>query len=140
MLPVVHLARAAVAGAVGDREAVLVIAQLVVDHLEVVQGGRVVGQHRQQQPAPVPVDVEPVGVRRVAPPAQHVPPGGVGRGDGDPGVVGHDVDDEPELLVAQRAQQPLPTGLAAHLRVDLPVVDHVVAVLRAGVAASSGAL
>lgn len=132
VLPVVHLPRAAVAGAVGDREAVLVVAQLPVDQLEVVQGRRVVGQHRQQQPAPVPVDVKPVGVRRVAPPAQHVPPGRVGRRHRDTGVVGHDVDDQPELLVAQRAQQPLPSGLTAQLGVDRPVVDHVVAVRGAG--------
>lgn len=132
VLPVVHLPRAAVARAVGDREAVLVVAQLAVDDREVVEGVGRVGEHRQQQPPPLPVDVEPGGVRRRAAAAQHVPPGGVGGRHGHPRVVRHDVHDEAQPHGAQGPQQPLPARLAAEFRVDGPVVDDVVAVRRAG--------
>jgi hypothetical protein len=131
VLPVVHLAGAAAAGARCDRVAVVVVAQLAVLDPQLVD--LVVGaEHRDQHPAAGPVDVEPARVRRVAAAGEHVPPGGVGGRHRDAGVVGDDVEDQAEPGRAQRGGQPQPALLAAERRVGGAVVDHVVAVLRAG--------
>jgi hypothetical protein len=129
VLPVVHLAGGAPAGALGDRIPLVVVAQLVAVDLELVQRIGLVGQHRQQQPAPGPVDVVELRVRRLRAVLEHIPPRRVGRGDADAGVVGHDVDDQPQAGAVQGRLQREPALLPAHGRVDLAVVDDVVAVL-----------
>jgi hypothetical protein len=73
---------------------------------------------------------------------QHVqPPGVVGLQHAH--VVGHDVQDLPHAVAAQGLAQAGMRGLVAHLRVQLAVVDDVVAVraardARAGRASCTG--
>jgi hypothetical protein len=129
VLPVVHLLRGAVTGARCEGEAVVVVPQLPVDHLELLD---VVGrpQHRDAHPpaAEVPVDVEGAGVGAVPAVLQHVPPPGrLGR-VGDAHVVGHQVEHQAEPALVQRRDQPVEAGLAAARLVDVRVVDGVVAV------------
>ena len=81
----------------------------------------------------VPVDVEPVGVRRLAAVAQQRPPRGVLRlrlADGH--VVRHDVEHDPEAVLAAGRDHRVEVGLRAELGVEPAVVDDVVAVRRAG--------
>ena len=130
VLPVVHLRRGTATGAGGDRVPVLVVPQLTVHNGQV---GRtvVVAEHRDQQPPARPVDVEPVGVRRRRPVAQHAPPGPVLVRVGHPEVVGHDVHDQPESLAPQRRHQPVERWKPADAGVDPGRVHHVVPVLGA---------
>ncbi len=86
VLPRMHLVGAAVAGAGSDREAVVVVPQLVVDDAEMtgrrtVDREVVVAEHGQPEPAvpEVPVDVEGLGVHRAGPVLEHVPPPRVAR-------------------------------------------------------------
>jgi hypothetical protein len=44
-------------------------------------------------------------------------------------VIGDDVDDEPHAVRTQRVDQIVELGTAADLRIDLVVIDHVVAML-----------
>ena len=109
------------------REPMLVVAQLVVHDLE----GGVVAEHREQDLVPAPVDVEPVGVRGVAPQTQDVPPGRVLGRLGDPDVVGDDVDHHAQPGVPGGGEHRVETGLSAAVGVDGGRVGGVVAVGRA---------
>ena len=89
-------------------------------------------RHAHAAAAELPVDVERLGVPRVAPVRQHVPPPGVLGRLRDPHVVRDDVDEDAEAGRARRLREPLePLGPAAR-RIDLRGVDHVVAVVGAG--------
>ena len=97
----------------------------------------VIGQDRQQdhvaQPAlrRVPVDVEETGVAAGQAVLEHIGPPAVLLA-GDRHVVRHDVEDQAHPPLAQRIGQALEALGAAELVVDPAVVDHVVAVRRAG--------
>ena len=69
-------------------------------------------------------------MRRGRSPFQHVePPGIVGEMHAD--MVGHEVEDQAEIVLLQRRAQPLEAGFAAELRIELGVIDDVIAVGRA---------
>ena len=75
----------------------------------------------------VPVDVERDRVRRGRAPFQHVePPWIVGEMHAD--MVGHEIEDQAEIMLLQRLAQPLKAGLAAKLGIEFGVIDDVVAV------------
>src|SRR5688572_5622198 len=76
--------------------------------------------------ARVPVDVEPVRVRRALPEAEHIYPAWVARAGRH--MVRHDVEDDAEPSLANRAREGSKAVLAAELRVDASGVDDVVAV------------
>ena len=124
-------------GAGGERHLVVVVADPVVVQHELVEALRQrFAEDRHQDLARVvggvPLDVEPRRVRRRRPLPQHRPPGGVARFRlRDRGVVGDDVQNQPEAGVAAGRAQPPETGLPAELVVQPAVVDHVVAVHRA---------
>ena len=42
-------------------------------------------------------------------------------------MVGHEIEDQAEIVLLQRSAQPLKAGLAAELRIELGVIDDVVA-------------
>lgn len=88
-------------------------------------------QHRQQHlpAARLPVDVEPAGVRRQLPFAQHLPQRRVVLRHGRH-MVRDDVQDEPETVFARRTGQPPQTLLAAQLVPYPGGVDDVIAVRR----------
>ncbi|MHC2176207.1 hypothetical protein ACVIQW_005594 [Bradyrhizobium diazoefficiens] len=129
----------------GDRQAMLeipgrkaafagIVAQLDVAALQRLAIGRT--EDRQQHAAAgavgqqIPVDIEGGRVRRSRSPFQHVkPPGIVGKVHAD--MVRHEVDDEAEVVPAECLAQPRKAGLAAELRIELAVIDGVVAVRRA---------
>ena len=94
------------------------------------EGLAVVPAEDRQQKAPaaaLPVDVEELGVLRRAALREHVlPPGVVAVQHAQ--VVRHDVHHEAHAVAAQRVEQPAQVGLGADLRIDLAVVDDVVAV------------
>ena len=80
--------------------------------------------------AVLPVDVEPVRISARPAETEHVPPllvVGVRSH-----VVGHHVEDESEAALVQRGDHPPEPVLAPQLVVEQVVVDHVVAVRRAG--------
>ena len=122
------LRRGALAGAVGDREAVLVVTQLAVLQRE-LRRRELVAEHRQQDRRTRPLDVEPRRVLRITAVLQDVPPGRVLGRCRDPGVVGDDVDDHPQPAGAGRGEQAGPAVGAAPRRVDGVEGDHVVAVV-----------
>ena len=75
----------------------------------------------------LPVDVERGRMRRGRAPFQHVePPRIVGEMHAD--MVGDEIEDQAEIVLLQRRAQPLEAGLAAELRIELGVIDDVVAV------------
>ena len=84
------------AGARRDRVAVVEVAQLVADDVQIVE--RVLSSARTgiDQRAAIPVDVEPRRVRRLPAVLQHAPPGRVRVRYAYADVVGHDVDDQAE--------------------------------------------
>ena len=64
-------------------------------------------------------------MRRRGSPFQHVePPRIVGKMHAD--MVGHEIEDQPEIMPFQRRTQPFKTGLAAKLGIELGVIDDVV--------------
>ncbi len=85
-------------------------------------------QLRTQRP---PVDVEIVGVVRVLAPGQQVEPPGVVVA-ADPHVVGHEVQDVPHPVRAQRVDERAVLFGRADLGIERTVVDDVVPVRRAG--------
>ncbi len=89
--------------------------------------GRV--QHRQRQPLR-PVDVEEAGTAAVAAPLDDVPPPWVLQRRRH--VVGHDVEDEPEPGAAKCGRKPVEALAPAKRRIDLIVVDDVIAMSGAG--------
>ena len=116
-----------------ERTARALHAQLaLIEHLAVL-----VAEDGQQDRAAklgfrrVPVDVEVTARSARLAEAQHVPPPRVGRGRGRH-VVGHDVDDQPEVMLVERRHEAGPALVTAELVADLGRVDHVVAVLAAG--------
>jgi len=127
VLTLVHLLRGAVAGAGRDREPLVVVGQLAVDQLEVGHG-IIIGQHRDHDRRPAPVDVEELRVLRLGPVLQRVPPGRIGLGQRDALVVGHDVDHQPEAGLAQPLGQPGEALVAAQRRAGFRRVDDVVSV------------
>ncbi len=126
-----------------DREAVLEVPDAeaallrIEGELEValLQGLAVaVAEERHDElvagPQPAPVDVEGIGRRRQGAPFEHrEPPRIVGAADAH--VVGHDVEQELQPVALQHVAEADEGLLAAELRVDLAVVDDVVAVHRA---------
>jgi hypothetical protein len=74
-----------------------------------------------------PVDVEPACVPGLRPVAQHLPQLAVVAGCGGH-VVRHDVQDQPEPVLARRGGQLPQPLLTPQLGPDPAVVDHVVAV------------
>ena len=139
VLAPVHLVGSAVRRAGGDREPVVVVPQLVADHLEVtgravVDRQVVVAEHRHQQLAlaELPVDVERLGMLGGRAVLEHVPPPRVEVRAGHPDVVRDDVDQhahaEPAGLGGQRRESFGATPRRVH-----PVEpDHVVAVRAPG--------
>ena len=66
-------------------------------------------------------------MRRGRAPFQHVePPGIVGEMHAD--MVGHEIEDQAEIVLLQRRAQPLEAGLAAELGIEPGVIDDVIAV------------
>jgi len=81
------------------------------------------GAVRQQ----VPVDIERYRVRRGRTPFQHVePPWIVGEMHAD--MVGNEIENQTEVVLLQRPAQSLEAGIAAKLRIDLGMIDDVIAV------------
>jgi hypothetical protein len=127
-------------GTGGEWENVVVVAQpfTVDDEFAGSQAlGERAAQHRHQHLAGVvaalPVDVEPAGVLRLAPLAQHTPPRLVGRFRlRDAGVVGHDVKDDPEAGGFACLPQPHQGCFAAELRIDRLMIGDVIPVLAPG--------
>jgi len=79
----------------------------------------------------LPVDVEITRVGRGWPIFQHIlPPAVVGTVDAH--VVGHDVEDQPHAVAAQRRGEAPEVLLAADLRIEGVVIDGVVAVAASG--------
>ena len=118
---------------VPGREAAFVgiVAQLDLAFFQRFAVGR--AEDRQQHAAAgavrqdVPVDIERDRMRRGRTPFQHVePPGIVGEMHAD--MVGHEIENQTEIVLLQRRAQSLEAGLAAELRIDLGVVDDVIAV------------
>jgi hypothetical protein len=130
VLALVHLLGGAAAGARGDREPVVVVAQFTVLDGQTVE--RVGAEHGQQQFADGPVDVEEPGVFGFLAVRQHVPPPLVRLRVGDPHVVRHDVDDQAQLQLLELADQPHPAVLTAERRAHAARVDDVVAVRGTG--------
>ena len=94
------------------------------------------GQDGQQQLVflRLPVDVEPVRELRLPALVEHRPQLPVERFRGGPGhVVGHHVDDQPQVVPVEFGRHLAERGLPAEVRRDQRVVDDVVAVRRAGV-------
>lgn len=90
-------------------------------------------EHGQQHlsAAALPVDVEPAGVRRGRPLAEHLPQRPVvARGRGH--VVRHDVDDQPHPVRAGRRREFAQPLLAAQLGADPAGIGDVVPVARPG--------
>ena len=125
------------AGPGRDRHLVVDVADPVLEQLQVPhdlgEGG---AEHRHQDPTgvvgAVPVDVEPVGVRRLAAQLQQRPPRRVlrlRRADGH--VVRHHVEHDAQARRAARRDHPVEGRLAPELEVEHRVVDDVVAVRRA---------
>ena len=48
-------------------------------------------------------------------------------------MIGHEIEDQSEIMLLQRGTQPFKTGLAAKLGIELGVIDNVVA-MRAALA------
>ena len=118
----------------GEAAFVCVVAQLDLAALQRLAIGG--AQDRQQHAAALavgqllPVDVEGAGMRRGRAPFQHVePPGIVGEMHAD--MVGHEIEDQAEIVFAQRLGETRESGFAAELRIEAGVIDHVVAVRRA---------
>ena len=132
VLAVVHGAGVVVLGgrARGDRKPHPVEGQVIAVDDESLQ---VLGasEHRQHDP-PLrvggEVDVEEGRVVRVPAVPQDVPPPRVVRRRVDPGVVGHDVDDQTQAPVCCRAGQPCETVWPAQFGRDGRRVGHVVPV------------
>ena len=137
VLPVVHLLGGAPTGTGGDREAVVVEGQRVAVDPQLRHVG-VVAEHRQQQAAARPVDVEVARVRRRLPVAQHRPPPRVGARHLDRHVVGHDVDHDAQPELARLAHQRGALRLTAQLGPREGRIGHVVAVGRAGCGVEHG--
>ncbi|MNF87912.1 hypothetical protein D3C84_703910 [compost metagenome] len=75
----------------------------------------------------MPLDVEKFAVRAQPAPFQQVqPPGIIAATDGH--VVGDNVEDQPHVLLTQRADQTAQRRFAAQFRVDRGGVHHVIAV------------
>ena len=69
-------------------------------------------------------------MRRGRSPFQHVePPGIVGEVHAD--MVGHEIEDQAEIVFAQRLGETREAGFAAELRIEFCVIDDVIAVGRA---------
>lgn len=123
-------------GARAQREDVVVVAQGVLIHLQLVEHRtESLAQHRQQDPAVVrgPVDVEPVRVGRLGTVPQHLPERGVQPfGDRQRHVVGDHVGDQPQPVLMGRGGEGAQGALAAELFADPGVVDRVVPVGGAG--------
>ena len=65
-------------------------------------------------------------MRRGLAPFQHVePPRIVGKMHAD--MIGHEIEDQAEIVLLQRRTQPFEAGLAAKLGIELGVIDNVVA-------------
>ena len=84
---------------------------------------RVAGQN-------LPIDVERRRVRRPRPPFQHVEPPGI-VGVVNPHVVGHEIEDEPDVRPRERRAQTLEGVFAAELGIERIVIDDVIAVAAA---------
>ena len=66
-------------------------------------------------------------MRRGRSPFQHVePPGIVGEVHAD--MVGHEIEDQAEIVLPQRLAETREAGFAAELRIELGVIDDVIAV------------
>ena len=94
------------------------------------------GQDGQQQLVllRLPVDVEPVRELRLPAPVEHRPQLPVERFRGGPGhVVGHHVDDQPQVVPVELGRHLAVRGLPAEVGRDQRMVDDVVAVRRTGV-------
>ncbi len=79
----------------------------------------------------IPVNIEKLRVMAAASEFQQVqPPGIIGAADAH--MVGNDIDDQSHAVGAQSRHQPAQGRLAAEFRVDLAMVDNVVAMRRAG--------
>ena len=108
-------------------EPVVEVPQLAVGH-----GQRlIIAEHRNHDPAPAPVDVEPVGVRGFPTQAQHVPPRRVLHRCRDPEMIGHDVDHHTEPRRAGTGQQAVEARIPAAVTIDPRRVGGVVAVIGA---------
>ncbi len=124
------LSRGAFAGALGDREPVVVVVQLAALDAQRIELVVPVAQDREPELAVprVPVDVERGGVLGIPAVGQHIPPPHRQRRGPDADVVGHDVDQHAEAgrpgSLRHLGQRPV-TAAAV---VDLAVVDDVVAV------------
>ncbi len=121
-------------GALAEREDVVVVAQDVAVDGEVVDLGaeRVAEDGEQELSAlRLPVDVEPACVRRLRALAQDLPQRAV-VARGHRHVVGDDVHDQAEAVLACRRGQRAQGRLAAEFLPDAGVVDDVVAVEGAG--------
>ena len=110
-----------------------VIAQLDLAALQCLPVGR--AKDRQQHAATaamrqlLPVDIERGRVRRGGPPFEHVePPRVIGKMHAD--MVGHEIQNQAQAVLPQRRAQPLESGFAAKLGIELRVIDDVVAVAR----------
>jgi hypothetical protein len=111
-----------------EREPVLEVAQLTILHTQ----RRIVTEHGHDDPAPAPVNVEPVRVRRLPAEPQHVPPRRVLGGHLDPEVVRHDVDHDAEPGILGRRPQGAQTFLTTAVGVHPGHVCRVVPVWRSG--------
>ena len=119
------------------KAAVVADAQLpVLEHRPVV-----IAEHRQEHAVGrpgdgLPVDVEERREERAGSVLQDVhPPGVVGA---DAHVVGHEVEEEPELVGVQRLGEGVEVGARADGRAEVVVVDQVVAVRAPGAGAEEG--
>ena len=121
-----------------EREAVVEVAHAPLARLAVAldlqllqRFAVVLAEHRQQQLAARPIDVEELGIGRGAAFFQHVePPGVVGVQHAH--VVRHQVHHHAHAVLFQGGDELVQLFLGADLRVDRVVVDHVVAVRAAG--------
>ena|GEM_PF-5938703 len=79
----------------------------------------------------LPIDIEPARIFRLWTPFQHVePPRVVGAANAD--MVGYEIQHLPETVVAKRRHHLTEGRLVAELRVELAVVDDVIAMCAAG--------
>jgi hypothetical protein len=112
-----------------QRERPVVVAQDLVRDADLRLGLQ--AEHRQQEAALVPVDVEPRRVLRLPPEPQHVPPRRILGGVGHAHVVGDDVHDHAQASFVGLFDQLGQCLRTAALGVDPAVVDDVIAVIGA---------
>jgi hypothetical protein len=122
MIPVGEQERARVAHQ-AQLAALQHLAELIAEHRDEHFGGELLLDR-------VPVDVEIRRVHRARAVLEHVHPPGVRRADAH--VVGHEVEELSHAVLGDRGAQLIEACRAAELFAQRVVVDHVIAVRRAG--------